>query len=104
MATSQEHAFLRYAMGAGFITEPMAQLCLRALDAADANGRAVTAAELSLELGLVQPGSARIALDALRAAGSPTPLARPSAAPPPTPGAPPPMPGAPPRPMPLPGR
>ncbi|MCW8138252.1 MAG: hypothetical protein KIT58_05035, partial [Planctomycetota bacterium] len=59
MATRQDLAFLRHAAGAGLMTTPGAQGCLRALEEALARGRQVSAAALAVELGLLDEATAR---------------------------------------------
>src|SRR5688572_1967218 len=66
MASSQDQAFFRHAVDAGFMSEAVSQLCARALDGALAEGRAVTANQLAVELGMIDPAAAQRTLDALR--------------------------------------
>jgi hypothetical protein len=72
MATSQDIAFLRHAVAAGYMSESVAQICQRALDTSQANGRQVTVAELAVELGMIDANLARRTADAVRGAPEPT--------------------------------
>lgn len=72
MANSQDMAFLRHAVGAGYMNESVATICQRALETSLANGRQVTVAELAVELGMIDAANARRSLDAVRGAPEPT--------------------------------